>query len=167
MRELGPVALAELDGVGPVKALRVAAALALGERAAAERWAVKPRLASSHDVASYIGPRIGALDHEEMWVLALDGQNGLRGARRVAQGGQHGCSVTARDILRAGLLETASAIAIAHNHPSGDPTPSREDIVMTELVRDAAEVVGVPLVDHVIVARGRHASLLDLGYLAP
>jgi DNA repair protein RadC len=100
-----------------------------------------------------------------MWLLALDGQNGLRSMRRIAQGGLHGCCVSARDILRAGLVEAASAIVLVHNHPSRDPTPSPEDVAMTRVVVDAGEVVGLPLVDHVVVAGSRHASMLDLGLL--
>ena len=162
---LGPSALADLHGVGPVKALRLAAALELGQRVSLERTRARRTLSTSTDVAGWMRPRIAGLDHEEMWVIALDGRNGVRGARRVAHGGQHGCSVTARDVVRVGLLEAGSAIVICHNHPSGDPTPSPADIAMTRSVRDAADVVGLPLVDHVIVAGERHASLLDLGYL--
>jgi len=84
----------------------------------------------------------------------------------VAQGGLHGCSVTARDILRGALVQAASALVLVHNHPSGDPRPSPEDVAMTRTVVEAAEVVGTPLVDHVIVsASGNYASMLDLGLL--
>src|SRR5262249_48282426 len=104
--------------------------------------------------------------HEQMWIFGLDGRNGLRTVRRVAEGGLHGCSVSARDILRAALTDAASAIVLVHNHPSGDPAPSSEDIAMTRAVELAAAAVGVPLVDHVIVTSdGRHASLLDLGLM--
>ena len=100
-----------------------------------------------------------------MWVLSLDGRNRLRGERRVAQGGLHGCAVAARDILRAALTDAASAFVLVHNHPSGDPRPSPEDVAMTAAVARAATVVGVPLVDHVVVSDGRHASMLELGVL--
>ncbi|MFO0549884.1 MAG: DNA repair protein RadC [Polyangiaceae bacterium] len=161
-----PALLASVGGVGPQRAVRVAAAFELGRRAA--RTAAEPRrkMTTAAEVAELARERLGHLDHEEMWVLALDGQNGARGFRRVAQGGLHGCSVAARDILRAGLVEAASAIVLVHNHPSGDPTPSVEDIAMTRLVSDAADVVGVPLVDHVVIARDRHASLLELGLVS-
>lgn len=101
-----------------------------------------------------------------MFVVSLDGQNGARSVRRVAQGGLHGCSVSARDILRVGLTEAASAIVLVHNHPSGDPTPSPEDIAMTRIVAEAAELVGMPLFDHVVIGRDRYVSMLDLGVLA-
>ena len=151
-------------GIGSAKALRIAAALEIGRRVT-ER-AARPRMSlrTSASVAAWFAPRLALLDHEEMWVIALDGKNGLRGSRRVAQGGLHGCSVAARDILRAAVAQAASAIVLVHNHPSGDPTPSMEDVAMTRLAAEAAEVVGTPLVDHVVVAHdGRYASMLDLG----
>ena len=160
-----PKELAPRQGVGPAKALRLAACFELGRRAAMERLASRTRLGTSSEVAEMMRPRVGHLDHEEMWVLALDGQNGVRALRRIAQGGLHGCCVAARDILRIALCEAASAIVLVHNHPSRDPTPSVEDVAMTRVVMEAAEVVGVPLVDHVIVAGEAHASMLDLGLI--
>ncbi len=160
-----PLRLAERRGVGVAKAVRLAAAFELGRRAALEDATPKQRLSSSAEVAAFMQPRLGHLDHEEMWIVSLDGKNGARGVRRVAQGGLHGCAVSARDILRMALLDAASAIVLVHNHPSGDPMPSPEDITMTRSLAEAAEVVGVALVDHVIVSAGRHTSLLDLGVL--
>lgn len=162
----GPHALADHRGLGVAKAVRLAAALELGLRV--QRRSARPReaLTSSANVATWFRAEIGSLDHEEMWIVALDGRNGLRAARRVARGGLHGCSVTARDVLRAGLVEAASAFVLVHNHPSGDPQPSVEDIEMTRVVADAADVVGMPLVDHVVVtASGKYSSMLDLGIL--
>ncbi|MEJ7732171.1 MAG: DNA repair protein RadC [Polyangiaceae bacterium] len=163
---LAPRALAAHPGLGPAKAARLAAAVELGRRAC-ER-AARPRqpMCSAAAVAAWFASRLGPLDHEEMWVVALDGRNGLRGARRVAQGGLHGCSVAARDILRGALAQAASALVLVHNHPSGDPTPSPEDVLMTRTVAEAAEVIGTPLVDHVIVAAGgSFASMLEMGLL--
>jgi DNA repair protein RadC len=158
--------IAEQPGVGLAKAARLAAAIELGRRAACRAADPRAPVRTSAEVAALFAPRVGALDHEEMWVLALDGRNHLRGARRVAMGGLHGCAVAARDIVRLALAEAASAIVLVHNHPSGDPTPSIEDVSMTRAVADAATAVGVPLVDHVVVvATGRYASLLDLGVL--
>ncbi len=162
----GPGALADHRGVGLAKALRLAASLELGRRAGERASRPREPLRTSAEVAAWLAPRLGGIDHEEMWVLSLDGRNRLRGARRVAQGGLHGCAVAARDILRAALADAASAMVLVHNHPSGDPTPSIEDITMTRAVSAAAAVVGTPLVDHVVVSgAGRYASMLDLGIL--
>jgi DNA repair protein RadC len=118
----------------------------VGSFEAVERWA---------------RPRLVALDHEEVWLLGLDGRNGLRSSRRIAQGGAHGCALTPRDVLAPALREGASAIVLVHNHPSGDPTPSPEDLAMTEAVARACQVVGIPLLDHVVVARSGAASIGD------
>jgi DNA repair protein RadC len=91
--------------------------------------------------------------------------NALRAARRVAAGGLHGIHVQARDPLRIALREGASAFLLVHNHPSGDPTPSREDLDFTRAIADAARQVGAPLVDHVVVARSGFVSMLEAGLL--
>jgi DNA repair protein RadC len=83
----------------------------------------------------------------------------------VAQGGLHGCALTPGDVLRPAVRDGGSAFVLVHNHPSGDPVPSREDVAMTRLVAAAGELLGVPLLDHVIVARGGESSLLELGAL--
>jgi DNA repair protein RadC len=105
------------------------------------------------------------LDHEEMWLLSLDGRSALGSSRRVGQGGLHGLALTAKDILRPALRDGASAIVLVHNHPSGDPTPSPEDVSMTRAVVSACSAVGLPLLDHVIVAREGAASLLAQGVI--
>lgn len=160
---MGICALAEHPGMGPAKATRIGAGLELGRRALLRTvaWPRKP-LHSSAEVAKWALPLAG-LDHEQLWVLALDGRNGLRAAKRVAQGGLHGCALSARDLLRVVVREAASAFVMVHNHPSGDPSPSEEDIELTRTVARAADTLGTPLVDHVIVAAGGHVSLFDRG----
>lgn len=121
---------------------------------------------SSADVYSLIGERINREAVEVMYLIALNSRNGVVGLVEVSRGGVSGCSVTARDILRAGLVVPGcSGFILVHNHPSGDPTPSSDDISTTRIVRDASEIVGLPLVDHVIVAGERFKSLRDLGIL--
>lgn len=110
------------------------------------------RLCSLQDVLLWAQPHLVHLEHEELWLLCLDAKNGLRSAQRVAQGGIHGCSVTPRDVLRPAVRNAAAAVVVVHNHPSGDPTPSAEDLLMTESLAQACNVLGVPLLDHVVVA---------------
>lgn len=166
LARVGPGALAQHPGLGVAKALRISAAIEVGRRACQQAMRPREPLRTSASAALYFAPRLGHLDHEEMWVAALDGRNALRGSRRVSQGGMHGCSISARDILRAALADAASSILLVHNHPSGDPTPSMEDLAMTRMVADAASIVGTPLVDHVIIgAGGKYASMLDLGVI--
>jgi DNA repair protein RadC len=163
---LGVGELAEHRGVGPAKALRLMAALELGRRAVqVAALEASPRLFDRAAVEAWARPRLATLDHEELWVLSLDGRHGLRAARRAASGGIHGLHVGVRDVLRLALREAASAIVLVHNHPSGDPTPSDEDVAFTKAVLEGAAAVGTPLLDHVIVARQRSSSMLDLGLL--
>jgi DNA repair protein RadC len=158
--------LAQRAGVGTAKGARLVAAVELGRRATfAASLEAAVRLPDRSAVEEWARPRLSILDHEELWLLALDGHHGLRAARRVASGGIHGLHVAARDPLRIALREGASAFVLVHNHPSGDPAPSPEDIVFTKAVERAASVVGTPLLDHVIIARRRGASMLELGLL--
>lgn len=156
--------LALRPGVGSAKAARLAAAVELGRRASfAASLDVCARMPDRAAVEMWARPRLATLDHEELWLLALDGHHGLRAARRVASGGIHGLHVGARDPLRIALREAASAFVLVHNHPSGDPQPSDEDVAFTGAVAEAAAIVGTPLLDHVIVARRRSLSMFDLG----
>ena len=164
----GPHAMAELRGVGLAKAARLAAGVELGRRAWLNASASdRLDMSSSAEVALWARARLSELDHEQVWVLSLDGRNNLRSARRIAEGGLHGCSVESRDILRAVVRDAASAFVLLHNHPSGDPQPSDEDVDLTARLARAAMVIGTPLIDHVIVAGRSHCSLFDMGLLTP
>jgi DNA repair protein RadC len=156
--------LAQRAGVGPAKGARVAAAVELGRRAAfAASHEPHVRMPDRRAVEAWAHPRLATLDHEELWLLALDGHHGLRATRRVASGGIHGLHVAARDPLRIALREGASAFVLVHNHPSGDPCPSPEDVSFTRSIAEAGALVGTPLLDHVVVARRRSCSMLELG----
>jgi DNA repair protein RadC len=161
----GPHTLLGRSGLGPAKAASVTAALELGRRATLGTLALRATLTSFEDVVDWARPRFAGLDHEEVWMFSLDGQNGLKAARRIAQGGQHGCALSTRDVLGIALRDAASAIVLVHNHPSGDPSPSAEDLGMTRALSSACKVVGLTLLDHVIVARGGASSLLESGAL--
>ena len=139
-------------------ARRIAACFEIGRRVTHD--CVAPvSIASSADVARWAASRLDALDHEELWLLALDGRSRLRAVRCVAKGGLHGLGVRPADPLRLALRAAASGFVLVHNHPSGDPTPSPEDVVFTQRVACAAAVVGMPLLDHVVVARGGFLSV--------
>ena len=122
---------------------------------------------SSEAIGRVYGERLGGLPHEVMLAVALDGRNNFVGEVELASGGAHGLAITARDVFRPLMRIGASACVLVHNHPSGNPTPSQEDVSMTLTVAAVGDIVGVPLVDHVIVGArgGGYASLLDLGIL--
>lgn len=157
----GPHALSLLYGIGPAKATRVAAGIELGRRALLRSISEQRHLVDCFEAAAdWAMPRLAGLDHEEVWLLCLDGRSGLKSATRVAQGGLHGCALTARDVLGPAVRHGASAILLIHNHPSGDPSPSPDDVEMTRHVARCAELVGIPLLDHVVVARSGAKSVL-------
>jgi DNA repair protein RadC len=159
--------LAQRAGMGVAKGARLVAAVELGRRAvfaaSLEPIAKFPNLAA---VEAWALPRLATLDHEELWLLALDGHHGLRAARRVASGGIHGLHVAPRDPLRIALREAASAFVLVHNHPSGDPEPSSDDVAFTRSVVDAALIAGTPLIDHVVVAHRKTVSMLERGIVS-
>ena len=157
----------DLRGLGARSRLRLLAAVELGLRVAGELATHHaPELPDPVAVAAW-GTRLLSLEHEELWVLALDGRNGLRAARLVASGGLHGLAVALADPVRIALRAGGSAFILVHNHPSGDPTPSEEDERFTSRVAEASRIIGIPLLDHVIVARAGHCSMLSAGTLRP
>lgn len=165
---LGIAGIASRPGVDVAAAARLAAGMELGRRAAALALGEEREVIGCFEsVVRWARPRLAALEHEEVWLLSLDGKNGLKTARRVAQGGLHGCALTPRDVLMPAIRDGASAIVLVHNHPSGEPGPSSQDVEMTRAIAVASDLVGVPLLDHVIVARGGATSLLELGAIAP
>jgi DNA repair protein RadC len=163
LERVGSQRLAQQRGIGSVKAMRLLAAIELGRRVTLRSLCDDREVVGSFEaVAAWAQPRLAGLDHEEVWLLCLDGKNALRSARRIAQGGLHGCALRPADVLRPALEDAASAIVLVHNHPSGDPSPSHADIEMTHALLEACEMLGVYLLDHVIVARSGAASLREL-----
>jgi DNA repair protein RadC len=157
-----PHGIAIRRGIGPAKAARLAAAFELGRRVQIGRLRTNTFSVKDHtEVVAWAHPRLSGLDHEEVWLLSLDARNAVKSARRIARGGAHGCALTTRDVLAPALRDHASAIILIHNHPSGDPRPSPEDLAMTQAIRAACDIVGVPLLDHVVVARGGSSSLFE------
>jgi len=151
MRAMSDAALSDLLALGGETTARLRAALELGEALHLPRRRALLVMGPS-TVYRWARRRLLGLCFEELWLLALDAQSRFRAARCVARGGTNAVSVTVRDVLRVALSEGASAFVLVHNHPSGDPTPSTHDIAMTHAVGAGAATVGVPLVDHVVVA---------------
>jgi DNA repair protein RadC len=163
---LGPGALVE-RGLAEREARRLLAAAELGRRVQSARDDFRlETLPEPEAVWTWARHRLGWLEHEELWLLALDGRNRLRAARRIGMGGLHGLCVSVRDVLRTALREGASGFIVVHNHPSGDPTPSVEDVELTQMLERAARAIDTPLVDHVVVTVDGYASILTGGSCA-
>lgn len=153
------------------KALRRGAGwvLVCRERSTLEERAAGP-IRCGEDVANLVGPRLLPQMNESLVGVYLDARHRVVALAELSRGGLHGCSITAADALRPGLVAGASAFVLVHNHPSGDPMPSTEDIALTRAVEAAGHLLNLPLVDHVIVAPAGdgsmvHRSLLELGLL--
>jgi DNA repair protein RadC len=151
----------EIDSLG-LKASAKAAVLALQELTCRGF----PRLtggelADATTVGDVYGQRLAGLEHEVVIAIAVDGRNQLLGEFEVARGGRHGAALTPADVLRPMIRAGAAAAVLVHNQPSGDPTPSEEDVRLTKTVRNSGLIIGLPLLDHVIVA-GRGGGSVSL-----
>lgn len=145
-------------GLGKAKALRLKAAVEIGSRVAQSSAAAHDVIASDKDVVRIMEPVIGALQHEECWVLYLASSGRVLERMRISQGGVQSTVVDCRLIIKRALELLAVQIVIVHNHPSGTPEPSQQDITLTERVTEAAALFDIRLLDHVIISHGNHYS---------
>jgi DNA repair protein RadC len=162
----GLAVAADLDlrghlGVGPVRAAVVRAALELGRRAAIARPARGQRLASASEVWTYFRARLSPLRVEEFWAVALDVRHRVEGEFCLARGSLTGVEVHPRDVFRPLIRCAAAAVIFCHNHPSGDPMPSRQDVELTARLREVGDLVGITVLDHVVVGWEGYASLAE------
>ncbi|MCY3655303.1 MAG: hypothetical protein OXG95_01675 [Chloroflexi bacterium] len=127
------------------------------------RDADAPALCSPGAVQRLLGPEMGALAQEQVRVLLLDRKNHLVGQRVVYQGNAYSSVVRPAEVLRPAVLVAAPNIIVAHNHPSSDPTPSPDDIRVTKDIAEAAKLLGVELLDHVVIGRSEAVSFKDRG----
>jgi DNA repair protein RadC len=158
-------ALMEIDGVGESAAVAIKAVEAAALRLARLEMKDRPVLGSWSGVIDYLRMRMAHGDIEQLRVLFLDSKNGVIEDEELQRGTVNHTAVYPREIMKKALHHGATALILVHNHPSGDPTPSRADIEMTRQIKDAAEKLGVALHDHVVIARGKHASFKSLGLL--
>ena len=160
-----PEELMSVKGIKESAAVAIKAVEAAALRLARKDLKERPVLASWTGVIDYLRMRMGHGDVEQLRILFLDAKNGVIEDEELQRGTVNHTAVYPREIIRRALDHGATALILVHNHPSGDPTPSRADIEMTRQVREAAEKIGVALHDHVIVARGRHTSFKSMGLL--
>ena len=155
-----PARLTSVRGCGAAKAAEIVAALELGRRCARALAADRVQIAGPEDAAALLTPRLAHLEREQSIVLLLDRRHRLLRETTVGVGGVAHAPLEPREVLAAALREPgAAAFIVAHNHPSGDPEPSPEDRAVTRRIADAAAVVGVEYLDHVIVGSRGWVSL--------
>jgi DNA repair protein RadC len=156
-----PRDLAQVTGVGLARAARLAAAFGLGLRAVLPRHPEPASLIDARDVYERVWPRLAGLAQEVFLVLAIDIRNVVLEEIEVARGSLTQVEVHPREVFRP-LIRVGAAGAIAvHNHPSGDPTPSPDDLALTRRLREVGELIGIPLVDHVVVAERGCRSMAE------
>ncbi|QQL46185.1 DNA repair protein RadC [Sulfuriroseicoccus oceanibius] len=148
--------LTSVRGIGKAKACELAAAFELGQRFAAERSTNKP-LNSPMLVEALLGHEMRSLNHEHLRVLLTDTRHQLIRAEEISRGSVNESIAHPRDVLRPAILAAAYGMILVHNHPSGDPSPSSADIQLTKRIQEAAELMKIKLIDHVIIGtRSNH-----------
>lgn len=153
--------LMKFKGIGEAKAISIVAALELGRRQQTQQASVNPVIKASSDVFGYMQPLIGDLNHEEFWVLYLNNSNKVLYRKMISSGGQTGTVVDVRLILKTALEFSAVAIILVHNHPSGTLKPSEADKRTTSNILEAASVLTIKLLDHVIITEKNYFSFAD------
>lgn len=158
-----PRGLEQTRGVGPARAAAVVAAMALGRRLAAEPAREGRRIRAPRDVFGRLGPLLRDRRQEEFWALYLDTQNRILTERCLTIGLLNSSLVHPREVFAPAIAAGAASIILAHNHPSGDPEPSPEDIAVTRQLVESGRLLGIPIRDHVVLGDGGYVSLADRG----
>jgi DNA repair protein RadC len=155
-----------IAGVGPARAMAIVAALELGRRTAAEPHGDRVAVHSPKDIVAAFAPHLEALSVEEFHIAILDAQHHLERDVLVTRGILDSSLVHPREVFREAIAERAASIILVHNHPSGDPTPSPEDRLVTSQLVAAGILLGIPVRDHVVIGRGRYVSFAEAGWLS-
>lgn len=148
-------------GITQARACRLKAAIELGRRAHAPSDLESTTIKSPGDAASVFLPNMSHLEQETMWVMLLNARNGVMGLIKVYQGCLDKVDVRVADLFREAVRQNACSMVISHNHPSGDPTPSPEDVKVTKMIVQAGETLGINVMDHIVIGRGRWVSLKE------
>jgi DNA repair protein RadC len=170
LRRLAAASTAELaavDGIGPAVAARVSAALELGRRLAREGPLERTRIRGPRDVYERCAPTLRDQPQEEFRVLLVNTQHAVLRELVVTRGTLDMSVVHPREVFRAAITESAAAVILVHNHPSGDPTPSSEDRAVTQQLAEAGRLLGIAVLDHVVIGDGTYVSFVEAGLGLP
>ena len=155
-----------VTGVGPARASQVVAAVELGRRTLVRRALERPRYRTPQQLASYLLPQYGAATVEQFGIVLLDTKHRVIRVKLVSIGGLDSTVVHPREVFREATSASAAAIVLFHNHPSGDPTPSDDDLLLTSRMIRAGDIMGIDVIDHLILSERRYYSLVEAGSLA-
>ncbi len=164
LKRLGRLSVKELcrfAGIGPAKAVTLIAACELGRRRAALRHDKVPKLTSARLIYDYMSHHLADLPHEEVWLLMLNSALHPVGEQCLSKGGLTTSVIDVRHALKTALLHEATAIVLLHNHPTGEVSPSANDDAMTAKVKQAAQLLDIRLLDHLITGMGSYYSYAD------
>ncbi len=153
--------LKDIPGIGPAKAVTIVAALELGNRRNLETAIQLPQFTCSKEVYQFFRSIIADFSYEEAWYLTLNRANKLIGYYHLSTGGQTSTIIDPRRILRQALYDEATAVVLAHNHPSGTLNPSNEDLNITRKLKEACKLLDIQLLDHLIVSQTAYYSFAD------
>lgn len=154
--------LCQHPGVGPAKACQIKSAFELGNRVASFESGPKPVIKRPQDIVQYFKHRMSLLKKEEFVVVILNTKNKLVKDVVVSRGTLNASIVHPRDVFNIAVTHMASMLILLHNHPSGDPSPSSEDIEITRRLAEAGKLMGIEILDHIIIGDGNYASLKEL-----
>lgn len=152
--------LQEIKGVGPSKAMQILTIAEIQKRIHQSKKPVK-KITCAEDVFDYFHERLKNKKQEEFWILMLNTQNNIIGEERISKGILDASIVHPREVFRPAIKNSASKIILVHNHPSGDPEPSQEDLEITEKLMSAGEKLEIKVLDHVIVGDGEFWSWVE------
>ena len=152
-----------VNGIGPAKAAQVKAALELGRRSVSLDPMSRPTINSPADVAGLVMEEMRHLDREHFRIMYLSTRNNVLGISPVSIGSLNSSTVHPRECFKEAIRRNANTIILLHNHPSGDPTPSREDIDITKRLIEGGKILGIEVLDHVIIGDKRYVSLKEQG----
>jgi DNA repair protein RadC len=158
--------LRQVPGVGPARAAQVLAAVELGRRTLTRGPLARPQLKSPRELAEHLLPQYGASPVEQFGLVMLDSKLHIVRIKVITIGSLDSAVAHPREVFREAAVASAAAIVLFHNHPSGDPTPSRADLELTERMLDAGDVMGIQVVDHIILSPHKYFSLQEAGLLA-
>jgi DNA repair protein RadC len=161
---LGQTDLCRIKGIGPAKAAQILALVEVSKRFGEDEFAPGAPFKGSYDVYAHFRERLALERHEHFYAVLLDNKNRKLKDVRISQGSLTASIVHPRDVYLPVIRESAAAVIFVHNHPSGDPTPSAEDLEITRRLRQVGELVGVRVLDHLVIGRGRYVSFVDDGY---
>lgn len=152
-------------GMGDAKVAQLKAAFELGRRLLEEPAKRGPAFSSSRDVFAYYHQRLKYLKKEVFYCAMLDAKNRINKDCCVSEGTLTNSLIHPREAFKNAIKESAASVIFVHNHPSGDPSPSREDIIVTERLINAGEIVGIKVLDHVIIGDNTYTSMMEGGYI--